>query len=89
MEDPVIIESGRTFDRSSINALFESLKSAGQPCFCPVTMVQVDPEIMIDNKNLKNEIERYYEENPWAFEYDPRMHYKNIDIGAEMFETLR
>ena len=48
-------------------------------------MTPVDPEIKIANVNLKKEIERFQEENPWAFEYDPRQHFTNIDITADMF----
>jgi len=41
----------------------------------------VDPDIIIPNFNLKKEIERFIETCPWAFDFDPRQHYKDICIG--------
>ena len=82
MEDPVTLESGVTYDRQSIEVLFQFQKATEQPCTCPTTKVEVDPEIMIPNINLRKEIERFNEENPWAFEFDPRQHYKDIEIGS-------
>ena len=72
MEDPVTIESGRTFDRSSLVKFFGLLKAEGKPCFCPATMMLGDPEIQIANVNLKADVESFYEKNPWSFEFDPR-----------------
>jgi len=38
MSDPVTIETGRTYDRSSITMFFKYAQDAGQICYCPVTL---------------------------------------------------
>jgi len=102
MDDPVTLESGRTFDRSQIEMLFDYVTIAiekgetdpetgqvtdenGTPInyYCPMNLVSVDPEIMIPNRNLKEEIDQFYEKNPWSFEYDPRKIFKNIVIWED------
>ena len=37
---------------------------------------------MIPNIEIRKEIEIFNQENPWAFEFDPRQNYKDIEIGS-------
>ena len=48
MEDPVIIQSGNTYDLGMIKKHFEV---AG--AFDPLTRQEVDPEVLIPNHKLK------------------------------------
>lgn len=80
MNDPVTIETGMTYDRSSITTLWKFVKEAGNDYKCPVTNQVVNPDILLENKNLKIEIERFYEENPWSFDFDPRQKFSDISI---------
>ena len=43
-------------------------------------MIDVDPNVLIPNVNLRKEAERLLDVNPWAFEFDPRQNYKKIQI---------
>ena len=45
-----------------------------------MTMMLVDPDIVIPNKSLELETQRLLEEHPWAFEFDPRQNFKKIKI---------
>ena len=83
MFDPVTLESGRTYDRSSIEMLFKMSRDQEQDPYCPVNMIPVDPNVMIPNKVLRLEAERLLEQNPWAFEFDPRQNFKSIQIWEE------
>ena len=45
---------------------------------CPVTMQKVDPEVMIANKALKAATEKFLDEHPWAFQFNPREKIEDI-----------
>ena len=51
MEDPVVIQSGNTYDREMISKHFEV---AG--AFDPLTRQEVDPKVLIPNHKLKHAI---------------------------------
>ena len=48
-----------------------------------MNLVEVDTDIMIPNHGLREEAKRFLEENPWAFEFDPRTNYKKIKIWKD------
>ena len=83
MSDPVSLESGRTYERESILQLFDLCRSEGQQCYCPVTMMEVDPDILIPNFGLKKEVDRLFEENAWAFEFNPRQKFRSIKLWEQ------
>ena len=97
MEDPVMLQSGVTFNREEIEAhfrlqreRFERLTEEPDSDFdeanffkCPVTMGTVDPAILIENKRIKDACGAFLDANPWAFEFDPRLPFKNIKIWNE------
>ena len=87
MSDPVTLESGRTYDRASISQLFGQCKSEGQQCYCPVTMMEVDSDILIPNFGLKKEVDRLFDENAWAFEFNPRQKFKSIKIWDQFYPS--
>lgn len=58
MIDPVIIESGITYERNSINAWF----SHGKPT-CPMTGLKVNPNVVIANVALRQLIEEFTNKN--------------------------
>jgi len=60
--------------------LFSYSKAAREPCYCPVNMMPVDEKVIIPNKKLRAEVQRLYKEQPWAYEFDPRVHYRKIKI---------
>ena len=47
---------------------------------CPVTMQKVDESIIIPNKAIKRATEIFLDENPWAFEFDPRLDFMSIKL---------
>ncbi|XP_005108643.1 E3 ubiquitin-protein ligase CHIP [Aplysia californica] len=64
MRDPVITPCGITYDKKDI---IEHLQRVGH--FDPVTRTDLTQEQLIPNFSLKEVIDAYLEENPWAEEY--------------------
>uniref|UniRef100_A0A0B6Z3I4 E3 ubiquitin-protein ligase CHIP n=1 Tax=Arion vulgaris TaxID=1028688 RepID=A0A0B6Z3I4_9EUPU len=64
MRDPVITPSGITYDRKDI---IEHLQRVGH--FDPVTRTDLTQEQLIPNYTLKEVVDAYLEENPWAEEF--------------------
>ncbi|KAH3861330.1 E3 ubiquitin-protein ligase CHIP-like [Dreissena polymorpha] len=64
MRDPVITPSGITYDKKDI---LEHLQRVGH--FDPVTRTDLDQSQLIPNLAMKEVIEHYLEENPWAEEF--------------------
>ncbi|KAH9502472.1 STIP1 y and U box-containing protein 1 [Bulinus truncatus] len=64
MREPVITPSGITYDKKDI---IEHLQRVGH--FDPVTRTDLTQEQLIPNFSLKEVIDTYLEENPWAEEY--------------------
>ena len=60
MIDPVIIESGMTYERNSISVWFSHGKST-----CPMTGLKVNPDITIPNVALRQLIEEFASQNQW------------------------
>lgn len=60
MTDPVIIESGMTYERNSISVWFSHGKST-----CPMTGLKVNPDIIIPNVALRQLIEEFVSQNQW------------------------
>jgi hypothetical protein len=65
--DPVVIESGFTFEREQIERHFQRNGAS-----CPVTRQQVNPKLLIANQHIKQAATDFLINHPWAFEYDPR-----------------
>jgi len=66
MEEPVILTSGFTYEKELIKRHFEV-----NGAFDPLTREEVNPEMLILNKNLKQATQDFLQKNPWAFEYIP------------------
>ncbi|XP_045213332.1 E3 ubiquitin-protein ligase CHIP-like [Mercenaria mercenaria] len=64
MRDPVITPSGITYDKKDI---LEHLQRVGH--FDPVTRTDLNQNQLIPNLAMKEVIEHYLEENPWAEEF--------------------
>ncbi len=64
MRDPVITPSGITYDRKDIE---EHLQRVGH--FDPVTRMDLTQDQLIPNLSMKEVIDVYVEENPWAEDY--------------------
>lgn len=64
MREPVITPSGITYDKKDI---IEHLQRVGH--FDPVTRTDLTQEQLVPNFSLKEVIDSYLEENPWAEEY--------------------
>ena len=85
MDDPVMIGSGVTYNRRSIEHEFKICKNRAEEdkemdmddydydsyFVCPLTRQIVDPKIMIPNKRILAAIEAFKAANPWAEDYDP------------------
>ena len=59
MKDPVILSSGNTYDRHSIQ---QYLKDKGN--IDPVTSEEVNPNVMISNSHIKKVIDKFLVDNP-------------------------
>ncbi|WAQ95193.1 CHIP-like protein [Mya arenaria] len=64
MRDPVITPSGITYDKKDI---LEHLQRVGH--FDPVTRTDLNQSQLIPNLAMKEVIEHYLEQNPWAEEF--------------------
>merc|ERR1711990_247554 len=63
MDEPVILESGFTYEKSEILRHFNRNGN-----FDPITRQEVDPSILIENKHIKHATADFLAHNPWAFE---------------------
>lgn len=70
MEEPVILSSGFTYEKSEIQKHFKA-----NGLFDPQTRSDVK-ETLILNQNIKHATEDFLRENPWAYEYSQ---YDNIN----------
>lgn len=61
LRDPVVTPSGITYDRKDI---IEHLQRVGH--FDPVTRIPLTQEQLIPNLSMKEVIDHYLSENPWA-----------------------
>ena len=59
MRDPVVLSSGHTYDRIAVNDYFVKFGHRD-----PQTNNEVNPNCVIDNINLKKQIEVFIAENP-------------------------
>ena len=64
MEEPVLIESGFTYEKSEIKRHFERNGN-----FDPITRQEVNPEVLIKNIHIKHATADFLTKNPWAFEH--------------------
>lgn len=64
MRDPVITPSGITYDRRDID---EHLQRVGH--FDPVTRMHLTQDQLVPNLAMKEVIDNYLDENPWAEDY--------------------
>lgn len=63
MDEPVIIESGFTYEKSQIVRHFQCNGN-----FDPITRQEVNPNILIENKHIKHATADFLMRHPWAFE---------------------
>eukprot|EP00347_Sterkiella_histriomuscorum_P006176 403353770 len=75
MENPVIIQSGFTYEKS---AILEHFQKNG--AYDPITRQQVDQNILIPNNYIKQAAQHYLERNPWAFQYIPGEKYHHYHM---------
>jgi len=73
MEDPITTQAGITYERK---VLVEHLKKNGY--FDPVTREPISPDHIYPNLNIKQAIETFLKENPWAFEYRVNEDYQDF-----------
>ena len=66
MEEPVVISSGFTYEKSEMTKHFSANDN-----FDPLNREKVDPKILITNYNIKHATEEFLRTNPWAFEFTP------------------
>lgn len=66
MEEPVVLDSGFTYERSQILRHFRA-----NGAFDPLTRQEVDPAVLIENRAVKQATQDYLQRNPWAFEFVP------------------
>ena len=75
MDQPVILQSGFTYEKEHILRHFQYNGNTD-----PMTREEVDPEVLILNKNIKQATQDYLMKNPWAFEYIPGEKIENIQM---------
>lgn len=63
MDEPVLLQSGFTYEKSEITKHFEKNGN-----FDPMTREEVDPKVLILNKQIKQATQDFLMNNPWAFE---------------------
>ena len=63
MDEPVILESGFTYEKAEIKKHFEKNGN-----FDPMTREEVNPNILILNKPIKYATQEYLIKNPWAYQ---------------------
>ncbi len=74
MEDPVVDEAGHTYER---DAIVEHLRVNGMSD--PVSRVPVGNRL-VPNIAVKQLVEKFLEDNPWAFDYVEGENWRKIAI---------
>ena len=96
MDEPVTLESGRTFEKELIVNYFEYQKELAikveeeaeeedrigvdQRITCPVSLKVVDPSILIPNLQIKFATEQFLEKNPWAYRQNRKENWMKMHI---------
>mmetsp|Transcript_29968 Transcript_29968/g.39828 ORF Transcript_29968/g.39828 Transcript_29968/m.39828 type:complete len:98 (+) Transcript_29968:864-1157(+) len=95
MLDPVIIESGQTYQRCIIKRHFEICEYQAErhkeACDedeydrasyfrCPLTQKMVDPRKIIPNRRIKLAVEDFLRKNPWAYDFNPKENFRKITV---------
>lgn len=70
MLDPVTTPCGITYERSSLRQHLAALQAKGEPGFDPITRQPLRYEQVVPNLALKEAIEVYLQQHPWAYECD-------------------
>jgi len=47
---------------------------------CPVSRQKVNPDIKIINKGIYEATEKFVDQNPWAYQFDPKEDFKKIRL---------
>ena len=47
---------------------------------CPITLQDVNPDVVLENTRLKEAIMDYLRQNPWAHQFDPRRSLRKTKI---------
>jgi len=68
MLDPVTTPCGVTYERSSLRAHLASLRQKGEPGFDPISRKPLQMEQAVPNLALREAIDGYLRERPWAYE---------------------
>lgn len=63
MDEPVLLQSGFTYEKCEIQKHFQMNGN-----FDPMTREEVDPDVLILNKQIKHATQDFLMQNPWAFE---------------------
>ena len=71
MKDPVIIQSGITYEREAILRWLDVVKNNPK---CPITNIPIDPAMLIPNIALKNQIEEMLKKTAEKPETEPKKH---------------
>ena len=66
MEEPVVLASGFTYEKTSIQKHFQINGN-----FDPMTREEVKVKELTPNNHIKHATEAFLRENPWAFEHFP------------------
>ena len=92
MDDPVMLESGQTYERAYIEKYFSNKRERLEEdkddsdldeatyFTCPVSQQPVNPDIILPNKRVKQATEDFIEQNPWSFEFDPTVDFHTIHV---------
>lgn len=63
MDEPVLLESGFTYEKSEILKHFQTNGN-----FDPMTREEVNPSVLILNKQIRQATQDFLMHSPWAFE---------------------
>lgn len=73
MTEPVLIESGHTYEKAMILAHFNMSGAID-----PITGQTVNPSIMVPNLTLKKASLDFLTKNPWAYEHIINEDYRGV-----------
>ena len=94
MKDPVMIQSGQTFERYIIEMHFKMQQEKADKqraeedsdfdedriFSCPISGQVVDSTKMLSNGRIKQATQDYMQRNPWAYDFDPRVKYHQVRL---------
>lgn len=103
--DPVMLTSGITYDNKFISQHFKQKKNQAQRekveldveeydydsyFKCPKTQIEVDPNVLLTDRRIKQAVLDFLDKNPWAYEFNHNKDdWRNITVTPLVLQPAK